>query len=105
MEEYTVTWSIPIEATNARDAARQAWAILEDAHRGGPATVLFVDTPEGDHVKVDMELELEMEGPEDDEALFAEIVDRLGEEFDALRAEWGFTTSNRDDALFLTACV
>lgn len=50
MAEYEVSWSVAMEATTPEDAAGQAWAAMEDATRGGPASVVVVRTLEGEHV-------------------------------------------------------
>jgi hypothetical protein len=59
---YRVEWSILMDGESEEDAARQAWATLDDAtmHNYG-ATVLFVSDEYGDdRVVLDMEDVLSM---------------------------------------------
>lgn len=55
-QEYTVTWTMQVWATDTKDALHQAMDYCRDGIvHGYGATVWFVDTPEGEHVRFDLE--------------------------------------------------
>ena len=50
MTEYRVEWSMMLDAENPEDAAKQAWAILDDATtRNMGASILFVTDEYGEN--------------------------------------------------------
>lgn len=61
MSEFRVTWIVQLDATDPVDAAKQAWAMLDDAtDRNAGATVLVVESVDDPQVAktIDMELVL-----------------------------------------------
>ena len=57
VKEYRVEWSIFLDAENPLDAAKQAWAMLDDAtNNNSGASILFVSDEYGeDRFVFDME--------------------------------------------------